>query len=1062
MSEGIKNKLIEVEKEVMASLKDFQRATVERIDFLFRNGQDRLLVADEVGLGKTMIAKGVIAKFANQRYDEGDDLVKVVYICSNQSIANQNIDELDIFKTGYDNIENTRLSMQHLMIKKTEDDSKGKYVQLIPLTPHTSFNQTSGKGNATERFIMYQVLKQLPLFADVKDDLEKMLCAKATKSWEESKYCKDFIKLVSKYENYENRNANDENDIFNQLLANDNLLIEIASYLKNSPNDSEDKNYIIKLRELFATISVNMLNPDLVIMDEFQRFQFLISDKDSETKTLIDKFFNPANDDIANKVRILLLSATPYKLYSTLNEIGDTNNDEPYKEFNQVMKFLYNNEEKYNSFCDVWGYYASSLKNIETKGIEDLIGSKAKAELALYGNMSRTERMSVMGSGDYIDDHTKDEPLKINQADILAHIDVAKILSNTDIGISFPIDYIKSCPYALSYMNNYETKQKIRRYFDNNKKAVSLAKSKLLWLDKKNIQKYKEIKGENARLERLKDEIFNKQDTSLLLWIPPCKPYYNFGGVFQDKKNYSKILIFSCWEMVPRMIGSLISYEEERKTIYRLIKGKNDKKKQGRIRINYFAKSRYPSQRLVTRNYASLGLLYPSKTLSSIYDAISFYKRGITNINEIEEAVSIKIRELINDAIRNHEDSTEKEDLRWYHLIPMIHDGKDYVNQLEDPLLEEFQKILNDNEYTLGKIPNDIVEVLTNMTIASPANCLMRIFNSASISFEMANEFVKYFNSPEATAIIELSTKNTEDEGNHWKNTLAYCKHGNIQAMLDEYIHLITKGKGVPKGFSKEEEREKKNVIVKITTALSLRDALYTIESFDDFEKKVNTRKNARNKKEIEKIGSSLRTHFATAFSKGESDEGSNRKDSLRTAFNSPFWPFVLASTSIGQEGLDFHLYCRKIMHWNLPSNPIDIEQREGRINRYKCLAIRQNVVEKYGDTPIKDDSKDIWTDLFNAANQEREVAQSELIPFWCFGPNQKIKIERILANYPMSKDEEKYEWLINVLSLYRLTMGQARQEELLTHILHNVKDMNELKELFINLSPYSHQQSGI
>jgi hypothetical protein len=37
-------------------------------------------------------------------------------------------------------------------------------------------------------------------------------------------------------------------------------------------------------------------------------------------------------------------------------------------------------------------------------------------------------------------------------------------------------------------------------------------------------------------------------------------------------------------------------------------------------------------------------------------------------------------------------------------------------------------------------------------------------------------------------------------------------------------------------------------------------------------------------------------------------------------------------------------------MHWNLPCNPIDLEQREGRINRFKCLAIRQNVADKYGD----------------------------------------------------------------------------------------------------------------
>jgi len=46
----------------------------------------------------------------------------------------------------------------------------------------------------------------------------------------------------------------------------------------------------------------------------------------------------------------------------------------------------------------------------------------------------------------------------------------------------------------------------------------------------------------------------------------------------------------------------------------------------------------------------------------------------------------------------------------------------------------------------------------------------------------------------------------------------------------------------------------------------------------------------------------------------------------VRQAFNSPLWPFVLVTTSIGQEGLDFHTYCRAVVHWNLPANPVDME----------------------------------------------------------------------------------------------------------------------------------------
>ncbi len=58
------------------------------------------------------------------------------------------------------------------------------------------------------------------------------------------------------------------------------------------------------------------------------------------------------------------------------------------------------------------------------------------------------------------------------------------------------------------------------------------------------------------------------------------------------------------------------------------------------------------------------------------------------------------------------------------------------------------------------------------------------------------------------------------------------------------------------------------------------------------------------------------------------------RPDELRKAFNAPFWPYVLATTSIGQEGLDFHCWCDTIIHWDLADDPVSHEQRQGRIQR--------------------------------------------------------------------------------------------------------------------------------
>ena len=114
--------------------KDFQRATVERVDYLFRHNQNRVLVADEVGMGKTLIARGAIVKTARLRIEEKDDLFKVIYICSNQNIANQNIRKLNVTgKNAIGSVSDTRLSMQHLKITEQENDPQIKegFIQLM-------------------------------------------------------------------------------------------------------------------------------------------------------------------------------------------------------------------------------------------------------------------------------------------------------------------------------------------------------------------------------------------------------------------------------------------------------------------------------------------------------------------------------------------------------------------------------------------------------------------------------------------------------------------------------------------------------------------------------------------------------------------------------------------------------------------------------------------------------------------------------------------------------------------------------------------------------------------
>src|ERR1700740_2152531 len=73
----------------MADLREFQLAAVERIvgRLTDASGSRRFLLADEVGLGKTLVAKGVIAEL-RRRVAKGG--FTSVYICSNSEIADQN------------------------------------------------------------------------------------------------------------------------------------------------------------------------------------------------------------------------------------------------------------------------------------------------------------------------------------------------------------------------------------------------------------------------------------------------------------------------------------------------------------------------------------------------------------------------------------------------------------------------------------------------------------------------------------------------------------------------------------------------------------------------------------------------------------------------------------------------------------------------------------------------------------------------------------------------------------------------------------------------------------
>ena len=62
-------------------------------------------------------------------------------------------------------------------------------------------------------------------------------------------------------------------------------------------------------------------------------------------------------------------------------------------------------------------------------------------------------------------------------------------------------------------------------------------------------------------------------------------------------------------------------------------------------------------------------------------------------------------------------------------------------------------------------------------------------------------------------------------------------------------------------------------------------------------------------------------------------------RERLMLAFNSPMFPEILISSAVLGEGVDLHRFCRYVIHHDLCWNPSTLEQRTGRLDRIRCKA---------------------------------------------------------------------------------------------------------------------------
>jgi hypothetical protein len=284
----------------------------------------------------------------------------------------------------------------------------------------------------------------------------------------------------------------------------------------------------------------------------------------------------------------------------------------------------------------------------------------------------------------------------------------------------------------------------------------------------------------------------------------------------------------------------------------------------------------------------------------------------------------------------------------------------------------------------------------------------------------------------------------------YWRQVLLYCAEGDLQAVLDEYVHSLKESLGLVDASNDKVVRE---VAAAIRGVLSIRTSSLDIDDIRLTDGQVSVSKKK------------IRCRYALRFAdlRDDSDAVLQRAGVVREAFNSPFRPFILATTSVGQEGLDFHSYCHRVWHWNLPRNPVDMEQREGRVNRYKGHAVRKNVARSIGLKGLARNWNrrgDPWEQLFKIARRElrkNDKFESELMPYWIYEEvDNPCRIERLVPLPPFSSENARFKALKRSLAIYRLAFGQPRQEDLIEYLADANLDWDEgtLRDLQLNLAP--------
>ncbi len=944
-------------------LKPFQRRTVEHAFhrlFKANDSTGRFLVADEVGLGKTLVARGIIARAIDHLWNRVER-IDIVYICSNGSIARANLPKLRVGGAEERSFAlATRLTMlaTELAHREGEPGLAGSKLNFVSFTPGTSFNLGRSTGQGREREVLFRLLDPL---TGPRTALMNFLQGGITKrdDWR--------WRLEHSPRPIDGTIRRRFKAAFDELAELQGRLRELldTTFRRYHAWPAEARyrrdQIISELRRVLAGACVHALEPDLVILDEFQRFKSLLgtqgSERDAAAGLAQELFQAKAHDD--KRVRTLLLSATPYKLYTADAEIE---HEEHYQDFLDTTRFLLGDDgARVQELRHQLSCFGAALRRAaagDPEQMKRVERAKREVEGSLQDVMARTERVAATADRAAMV-HEDRRTTTVTAGDIRQYL-AADALFRA-VGDQDPMPFWKSAPYLAHFMHGYRFDERLNEAIHTPDKMVdALQRHDAAFLKAATLRSWGTIDPGHAKLRELVRELIG-QGLWRLLWMPPTLPYWPLEGPFEGKEQATKRLLFSAWNVVPDVVSAVLSYEAER-----LMTGgrlgsyeKPDEQQRPLLRLAQSASG-------VRSRHRLLLLLLPCLPLADRAHPLEARAGG-----DRRTWVRARVDEVLADSGLPDPPDGPVDD-RWEWAAPLLLDpelraflrawrdgelpGSSDYEPLPQPNPEVFGAYVHDllaiDPRSLGRRPPELAELLTDLAVGSPAILAARSLGSGTtvgdnerrrLGAMIADAFWRLFNRPAVIALLRQLAPATaaRDESAYWRLVLRYCRQGNLQAVLDEQWHMLWDQESWTEDAGADETAAKcaRKLVQMVHPAPARIHGRF-----------FRTERGASGAT-VDREELRVRTVFALRFGHSRADDGAYvSQDIVRAAFNGPFRPFVLASTSIGQEGLDFHPWCHRLIHWNLPGNPVDLEQREGRIHRYKGHAVRRNVAAAHAD----------------------------------------------------------------------------------------------------------------